>query len=103
MLLARTISSRIESASERIEKERAEFNYNSIRAWLSRGSRVLDVGAWNCYLGQQLRDKMGCNVLSVDVVNANKTHMPFRLFDGRTLPVETQSYDAILLLYVLHH
>src|ERR1041385_4993040 len=103
MLLAEAITSRIESASERIEKERAEFNYKSISAWLSRGSKVLDVGAWNWYLGHLLRDRMGCNVLSVDVVNANKTHMPFRLFDGRTLPVESHSHDTILLLYVLHH
>jgi len=103
MLFTHAIATRIENAAERVERERAEFNYNSIRAWLSRGCKVLDVGAWNCYLGETLRDKMACDVMSVDVVNANKTRMPFRLFDGRTLPAEPKSHDAILLLYVLHH
>jgi SAM-dependent methyltransferase len=50
-----------------------------------------------------LRDRLGCDVLSLDVVDANKTDVPFRLFDGRTLPVGSGGFDVILLLYVLHH
>jgi SAM-dependent methyltransferase len=61
------------------------------------------VGAWSCYLGELLRDRLDCEVLSLDVVNANKTGVPFQVFDGRTLPVDSRSYDVVLLLYVLHH
>src|ERR1035441_154933 len=89
--------------SARIEKARAEFNFRSIEALIPRGSRVLDVGAWSCYLGQLLRDRMGCEVLSLDVVNANQTDMPFQVFDGQALPVDSGSFDVVLFLYVLHH
>ena len=98
-----SLNDKIQKASERIEKERAEFNFRSIQAFVPVGSRVLDVGAWSCYLGQMLRDRLQCEVLSLDVVDANKTDMPFQVFDGKVLPVESGSFDVVLLLYVLHH
>src|ERR1035437_5294131 len=98
-----SLNDKIQKASERIEKERAEFNFRSIQAFVPVGSRVLDVGAWSCYLGQMLRDRRQCEVLSLDVVDANKTDMPFQVCDGKVLPVESGSFDVVLLLYVLHH
>jgi SAM-dependent methyltransferase len=97
------ITAKLQSKSVRAEKARAEFNYRSIQRQVPQGCKVLDVGAWRCYLGQLLRERLGCDVLSLDVVNANKTDMPFQLFDGKVLPVDAQSYDVVLYLYVLHH
>jgi SAM-dependent methyltransferase len=101
--IPQAIAARLQEQSARVEKARAEFNFRSIEALIPRGCKVLDVGAWCCYLGELLRDRTGCEVLSLDVVDANKTGMPFRVFDGRTLPVEAGSFDVVLLLYVLHH
>jgi SAM-dependent methyltransferase len=101
--LRQALADKFQRESERVEKARAEFNFRSIEGKISRGSRVLDVGAWSCYLGQLLRDRMDCEVLSLDVVDVNKTGMPFQVFDGRRLPVDSGSFDVVLLLYVLHH
>ena len=103
MGLPQRIARRFDKESERVERARAEFNYRSVEAYIPRGARVLDVGAWSCYLGELLRDRLACDVLSLDVVDANQTGMPFCVFDGRTLPVDTASFDVVLLLYVLHH
>ena len=103
MGLGRLIAERAQQQSERIEKERAEFNFRSIESWVPTNSRVLDVGAWTCYLGQLLRDRKRCEMLGVDVIDARKADIPFQQFDGKTLPVQTGSFDVILLLYVLHH
>lgn len=103
MGFAQVITAKLRRASERVEKARAEFNFRSIQALVPQRCKVLDVGAWSCYLGQLLRDRMGCEVLSLDVVNANKTDMPFQVFDGKALPVDSLSYDVVLYLYVLHH
>jgi len=103
MRLGQLVADTIQKASARIEKERAEFNFRSIQAFVPMGSRVLDVGAWSCYLGQMLRDRLQCEVVSLDVVDANKTDMPFQVFDGKVFPVESGSFDVVLLLYVLHH
>jgi SAM-dependent methyltransferase len=101
--LAQVFAAKLQRKSESVEKARAEFNYRSIREQVPRGCKVLDVGAWSCYLGELLRDRLGCEVLSLDVVNANKTDMPFQVFDGTALPVDSRSYDVVLFLYVLHH
>jgi SAM-dependent methyltransferase len=97
------IAAKFQREAERVEKARAEFNFRSIQARVPRGCKVLDVGAWSCYLGELLRDRLGCEVLSLDVVNANKTDLPFQVFDGKTLPLESRSFDVVLFLYVLHH
>jgi SAM-dependent methyltransferase len=97
------IAAKVQKESARVERARAEFNFGSIQAQVPHGCKVLDVGAWSCYLGQLLRDRMGCEVLSLDVVDANKTDMPFQVFDGTALPVDSRSFDVILFLYVLHH
>jgi len=103
MGLGQYIATRMRKEAERVEKARAEFNFRSIEAKVPQGCKVLDVGAWSCYLGELLRDRKGCEVLSLDVLDANKTDMPFQIFNGETLPVESGSFDVILLLYVLHH
>jgi SAM-dependent methyltransferase len=103
MGVAKAIAGKMQRESERVERARADFNFRSIQSWLPQGSKVLDVGAWACYLGQLMRDHKDCQVLSLDVIDANKTDMPFQKFDGRNLPVDSRSYDVVLLLYVLHH
>ena len=103
MGLGAKLGRKFQQQSERIERERAEFNLRSIQSWVPANSRVLDVGAWACYLGELLRDHKGCDVLSLDVADSNKTNMPFRVFDGKTLPVESKTFDVVLVLYVLHH
>jgi SAM-dependent methyltransferase len=101
--LGQVIAAKLQRESARVEKARAEFNFRSIQALVPQGCKVLDVGAWSCYLGQLLRDRLACEVLSLDVVNANKTEMPFQVFDGKVLPVDSRSFDVVLFLYILHH
>lgn len=101
--IGKRITTVVQKKVEALEKERAEFNFRSIQPYIPLGSRVLDVGAWKCYLGELLKERCRCDALSVDVVNVNATSMPFLLFDGRTFPVKSESIDVVLLLYVLHH
>ena len=54
-------------------------------------------------MGELLRDRLACEVLSLAVVDANQTNMPFQVFGGKTLPVDSGAFDVVLLLYVLHH
>jgi SAM-dependent methyltransferase len=103
MGIGTAIAARFEQKSDFIEQARAEFNYDSIHAHIPDGAKVLDVGAWRCHLGGLLRDRKHCRVLNLDVIDANRTEMPVRIFDGAKLPVESAAYDAVLLLYVLHH
>jgi SAM-dependent methyltransferase len=91
-------------ASERIQRAHAEFNYASVAPHVPDGASVLDVGAWDGRLGAMLRDRKGCRPVLVDVVDKNTTDLPFRVFDGNTLPLQDgERFDVVQLLYVLHH
>lgn len=94
----------LRETSERIIAEHLAHNLASIGPHIPRGSAVLDIGAWDGLLGQALAGERDCRVLGVDVVDRNQTGVPFRTFDGRTLPVTAgERFDVVLLLYVLHH
>ncbi|MCA9674192.1 MAG: methyltransferase domain-containing protein, partial [Myxococcales bacterium] len=54
-------------------------------------------------LGRLLRDRRGCDVTLVDVVDHNVTDLPFQVYDGRNLPLADQDRDRVIVMYVLHH
>lgn len=70
---------------------------------VEKGSRVLDVGAGKGYLAEVLKERAGCQVVCVDVQDFNQTDLPLKLFDGVNLPFKDQSFDFVILSYVLHH
>ena len=41
--------------------------------------------------------------MPVDVEDFNATDLKLTLFDGRTLPFPDNSFDVVLLIFVLHH
>jgi ubiquinone/menaquinone biosynthesis C-methylase UbiE len=64
---------------------------------------VLDVGAGDCRLAARLQQKLGCTVVPVDVEDFNRTDLKLTLYDGKHLPFADDSFDAVLLTFVLHH
>ncbi|HSW98863.1 MAG TPA: methyltransferase domain-containing protein [Candidatus Saccharimonadales bacterium] len=70
---------------------------------LGKGRRVLDIGAGSCHIAQTLAAKHGLAVTAVDVVDHNITNFPLELYDGKRLPYADGSFDAGLVVFVLHH
>lgn len=71
---------------------------------LRRGSRLLDLGAGDGYVGRELADRTGCMIEAFDVVDYTATSgPPIQLFDGYSVPTKPEPFDATLLVYVLHH
>lgn len=68
-----------------------------------KGSAVLDVGCGNGYIAHHLSAMLGTEVVGIDVMNTTEAPIDYRRYDGRQLPVEENSVDAVLLCYVLHH
>jgi ubiquinone/menaquinone biosynthesis C-methylase UbiE len=71
--------------------------------FLKPSDRVLDVGAGDCRLDMLLQKKIGCEVVPVDVEDFNETQLPLTMFDGKRLPFADDSFDVVLLIFVLHH
>jgi SAM-dependent methyltransferase len=68
-----------------------------------KGSRVLDVGCGNGYIGHHLSAMLGKRVIGIDVMNATEAPIDYRCYDGLRFPLKDNSVDAVLLCYVLHH
>jgi ubiquinone/menaquinone biosynthesis C-methylase UbiE len=82
----------------RVQEKLAE-----IGSHLALADRVLDVGAGNCILCQEL-GRRGHDVTPVDVTNLSFVDAIVPVtYDGTTLPFADDSFDVALVITVLHH
>jgi SAM-dependent methyltransferase len=67
-------------------------------------ARVLDVGCGDGALAARIRNaRSDVDVSGIDVLVRPETAIPVATFDGRKLPYADRSFDATLLVNVLHH
>jgi SAM-dependent methyltransferase len=71
---------------------------------LPRGSRVVDIGAGDGLIDKKLQDRRpDLEVTAVEVLLRPVQHVRVESFDGGRLPHDDESFDAVLLVDVLHH
>lgn len=70
---------------------------------LPNHSRVLDVGCGNGFIAHHLSAMLGAQVTGIDLPDTTEAAIDYRPFDGTHFPVAKQSFDAVVLCYVLHH
>jgi hypothetical protein len=87
----------------RVYEHRARWTARHLARFIQPTDRVLDIGAGDCRLVLQLKKRVGCEIVPVDVEDFNVTDVPLTLFDGRRLPFPDDSFDVVLLIFVLHH
>jgi ubiquinone/menaquinone biosynthesis C-methylase UbiE len=64
---------------------------------------VLDVGCGNGFIAHHLVGILRSRVVGLDVGQATVAPIDYLPYDGRHFPLQDQSFDAVLLCYVLHH
>jgi ubiquinone/menaquinone biosynthesis C-methylase UbiE len=64
---------------------------------------VLDVGCGNGFIAHHLSGLLGTTVVGLDVGSSTAARINYLPYDGRPFPLRDQSFDAVLLCYVLHH
>ncbi|MBX2821087.1 MAG: class I SAM-dependent methyltransferase [Rhodothermaceae bacterium] len=89
-----------------LQRFRATLKVEDIEDLIAPSNRkgaVLDLGAGEGYVGQEIKNKWGAEVTLADVVDINRTDLPHVLYDGQTLPFEDNQFDTTILYFVLHH
>lgn len=84
-------------------RTRARGKWQWISPHLPGPARVLDLGAGEGYVGEEIQRTTGAEVILADVCDSNRTTLPHVTYDGRQLPFEDGSFDATVLVFVLHH
>ncbi len=75
-----------------------------IASGLETGDRVLDIGCGSGDLAWLLMQKVAdTQFTGVDVLVRPDTRIPVAPYDGRTLPFDDRSFNAVILVDVLHH
>lgn len=64
---------------------------------------ILDVGCGNGFIAHHLQSMLGTTVVGLDVGQSTAARINYLSYDGWNFPVKDESFDAVLLCYVLHH
>lgn len=79
---------------------------NRVAPWVARGQEVLDLGSGTGQISRWLARRVGIRPTMADVVEFGNRVGGFRyirLADPLEVPVADASFDAVLMLFVLHH
>ncbi len=84
--------------------QRLEALSEHVGALLPEGAKVLDVGCGDGVLDERLQQRrQDVEIHGIDILVRPQARIPVTSFDGRTIPHPEGSFDAVLLVDVLHH
>jgi ubiquinone/menaquinone biosynthesis C-methylase UbiE len=82
-------------------RKRAVYYSGLIKDYIKKNEKVLDIGAGSGYIAEILSKKADLTLL--DIKDYNQTRLPLKLYDGKNIPFKDNSFDAALILTVLHY
>ena len=102
------------------ELKRAQFLVEKFLPYI-RGREILDLGCGSGYLGFLLKAKHNYQITLIDCkpsisyirrwliaipcarTLSERHELPYQTYDGRYLPYPDESFDSVLIAFVLHH
>lgn len=82
---------------------RSKTLFQRISPFLPIKGQVLDIGCGTGHNAREIRDRTALDVYEADVENMKILPPPPIIFNGYDLPFENDSFQCVLLLFVLHY
>lgn len=87
-----------------VHSRRVDSLTRHLLGMMPREGSVLDVGCGDGLLASLLAEKLPqTEFQGIDVLVREGTHVPVEYFDGQTIPHDDNSFDAVMMVDVLHH
>src|SRR6058998_2858214 len=87
-----------------LKERRAQRLALAIAPLIPRNASVLDVGCGDGQISARvLRNRPDLSIIGLDVLVRPEPAIPVHEFDGKELPFNDASVDAVLFVDVLHH
>lgn len=101
--LTKGMGRRFERMRRRRKVGRAYDMALEIARLLPSRASVLDIGCGNGFIAHHLVGILKSRVVGLDIGPAPHAAIDYLPYDGRHFPVGDETFDAVLLCYVLHH
>ena len=101
--ITHALTRRLQRARRRRKIGRSYDMALEISRIVQTGSDLLDVGCGNGFIAHHLIGLLKAKVVGIDVSQTTDAYINYIPYDGRHFPVADNSFDAVLLCYVLHH
>jgi len=82
-------------AAEKMCQDCADF--------IDKGSKILDLGCGSGIVGSKFQEFFEAKITGIDIQDRRIEKIPFQIFGGFHLPFPDNSFDIVLISYVLHH
>lgn len=71
--------------------------------FIKEGSKILDLGCGSAIIANEFQNYFKVKIVGLDIKDYRIFPIPFRIYDGKNIPFEDNSFDIVLISYVLHH
>lgn len=87
----------------KFENLREQNIVSKFQPFLGKEKTILDVGCGTGNIAALLAKQFALEVQGIDIKTPAQSIIPFRLFNGKTIPFQDNSFDLVMLIDVLHH
>ena len=95
MIHYRIFSNFYEIAAQRMCKE--------CRSFINKNSKILDLGCGSGIAGKNFNKYFQSEITGIDIIDQRIEKIPFMLYDGKNIPFPDNSFDVVMINFVLHH
>lgn len=84
-------------------QEAARKMCGECKDFVKENSKILDLGCGSAIVANEFQKFFKGEVLGIDIKDSRIFPIPFRTFNGADIPFDEDSFDIVLISYVLHH
>lgn len=86
-----------------VYKKEAERMCQECEPFIKKGAKILDLGCGRGITTETFKNFFQAKIYGADIQDQRIVNFPFKIINGKKLPFPDNSFDVVLINYVLHH